>query len=208
MGGETAEMRGQFLEEEAYDVVGSTLGAIARGKPILPNKSSMKAGDILLGLASNGCHSNGFSLIRKVIEKAGLKYDDQAPWSIGELIGESLLTPTRIYVKPLLKVVRKDLVKGMAHITGGGLMENVPRMLPDHLTAEMDVTAWQVPKVLRWLKSQGRIEHEVSASPKLSGPCLSSVSSRLLCDNVSATGYGILRVHFFMAQESLTHACK
>lgn len=159
-GGETAEMPGLLEEDSAYDIVGSATGAITRGKPILPDKDAMTAGDVLLGLASSGCHSNGFSLIRLIIHTVGLTYFDKAPWNEGETIGESLLTPTRIYVKPVLRVIRKDLVKGLAHITGGGLTENIPRMLPRHLAAEMDAEAWRVPKVLSWLKLQGKIEHE------------------------------------------------
>ena len=160
IGGETAEMPGLFIDATEYDIVGATTGAIARGKKILPDKEAMVVGDVLLGLASNGCHSNGFSLIRKVVERSGLSYHDRAPWSANdETVGQSLLAPTRIYVKPLLRVVRKDLVKGMAHITGGGLIENVPRMLPRQLAAEFDAEKWPVPKVLRWLKDQGSIEN-------------------------------------------------
>ena len=160
IGGETAEMPGLFTNATEYDIVGATTGAIARGKKILPDKEAMVVGDVLLGLASNGCHSNGFSLIRKVVERAGLSYHDRAPWSADdESLGQSLLAPTRIYVRPLLQVVRKDLVKGLAHITGGGLIENVPRMLPRQLAAEFDAEKWPVPKVLRWLKNQGSIEN-------------------------------------------------
>ena len=174
-GGETAEMSGLFLNEDAYDVVGFAMGAIEQGRLVLPTKDRMNVGDILLGLESNGCHSNGFSLIRKIIECSGLKYSDRAPWNIEEFVGESLLLPTRIYVRPLLEVVRKDLVKGMAHITGGGLIENIPRMLPKHLAAEIDVTAWEIPKVLRWLKDQGRMEHQVNL------PEITYVPPRALC---------------------------
>ncbi len=159
-GGETAEMPGLLERDSAYDIVGSATGAVERGKPILPDKGAMAAGDVLLGLASSGCHSNGFSLIRLIIQTVGLTFFDQAPWGEGETIGESLLTPTRIYVKPLLRVIQKNLVKGMAHITGGGLIDNVPRMLPRHLAAEMNVAAWPVPKVLSWFKLKGKIEHE------------------------------------------------
>lgn len=159
-GGETAEMPGLLERDSAYDIVGSATGAIERGKPILPDKGAMASGDVLLGLASSGCHSNGFSLIRLIISTVGLTFFDKAPWGQGETIGESLLTPTRIYVKPLLKVIKRNLVKGIAHITGGGLIDNVPRMLPRHLAAEMNVKAWPVPKVLSWLKVEGKIEHE------------------------------------------------
>ena len=158
IGGETAEMRGVFANEDIYDIVGSTLGAVERGKKILPDMDSMQTEDVLLGLASSGCHSNGYTLITKIVESSGLKNEDKAPWGSGESVGESLLTPTRIYVEPLLGVVKKNLVKGMAHITGGGLIENVPRMLPKHLAAEMSAKSWPVPPVLGWLKKSGRVE--------------------------------------------------
>ena len=159
-GGETAEMPGLLEKDSAYDIVGSAMGAIESGKRVLPDKGAMASGDVLLGLASNGCHSNGFSLIRLIVETAGLNFFDQAPWGEDKTIGESLLTPTRIYVKPLLRVIEKNLVKGLAHITGGGLIDNVPRMLPGYLAAEMNASAWPVPKVLSWLKLTGQIEHE------------------------------------------------
>ena len=160
VGGETAEM-GEFIVSDRYDIVGACTGAIARDKRLLPDKSAMKEGDVLLGLASNGCHSNGFSLIRKIVEKVHLKYTDWAPWDREQPLGQSLLTPTRIYVKPLLKLVERDLVKGMAHITGGGLLENVPRMLPSSLAAVLNADLWECPNVLKWLKKTGEInDHE------------------------------------------------
>lgn len=161
VGGETAEMPGLFADEaKGYDPTGTAFGIIDSGKPLLPDKESMKVGDILLGLASSGCHSNGYSLIRKIVDRAGLSYQDPAPWhddTEGISVGQSLLTPTRIYVKSLLRVVEKNLVKGMAHITGGGLFENVPRMLPRHLAADMDASTWDVPGVMRWLKRMGNL---------------------------------------------------
>ncbi|KAF2273069.1 phosphoribosylformylglycinamidine cyclo-ligase-like protein [Westerdykella ornata] len=158
VGGETAEMPGLYREGE-YDAGGAAIGAIQRGETILPDKAAMVEGDVLLGLASNGPHSNGYSLIRKIVERKGLSFHDKAPWSVGETVGASLLTPTRIYVKPLLALVQKGLVKGMAHITGGGLLENIPRMLPDTLAAELDAKAWPVPDVFKWLKQAGRLEN-------------------------------------------------
>ena len=159
VGGETAEMGGLFPKDGGiYDINGTASGAIAKGKQLLPHKAAMRPGDVLLGLASSGCHSNGFSLIRKIVqERAGLGYDDVSPWSTGETIGESLLTPTRIYVKSVLAATEKDLIKGMAHITGGGLTENVPRMLPKHLAAVLDAATWKVPEVLKWLKKTGNM---------------------------------------------------
>ena len=156
VGGETAEVAEFFLSGR-YDVVGACNGAIARDKKLLPDKHAMKESDVLLGLASNGCHSNGFSLIRKIVERAHLRYSDRAPWNREQTVGQSLLTPTRIYVKPLLKLVKKDLVKGMAHITGGGLWENVPRMLPKTLAAELDAALWECLNVLKWLKQAGHV---------------------------------------------------
>ncbi|ETN40362.1 phosphoribosylamine-glycine ligase [Cyphellophora europaea CBS 101466] len=160
LGGETAEMPG-LLNGNEYDVTGTAIGAIDRSTTrLLPDKQSMVEGDVLLGLASNGVHSNGFSLVRRILERKHLALSDTAPWNLEESVGESLLTPTRIYVVPLLQVVKKDLIKGMAHITGGGLVENVPRMLPDALTAEIDVTTWQRPKVFDWLQEAGKVSNE------------------------------------------------
>ncbi|KAH7121074.1 phosphoribosylformylglycinamidine cyclo-ligase-like protein [Dendryphion nanum] len=158
VGGETAEMPGLYKEGE-YDAGGAAIGAIQKGATILPDTAAMEAGDVLLGLASNGAHSNGFSLIRKIVETKGLSFHDEAPWSNGETVGGSLLAPTRIYVKPLLAAARRGLIKGMAHITGGGLLENIPRMLPDSLGAELDAKSWPVPEVFKWLKEAGRIEN-------------------------------------------------
>ncbi|KAL8688389.1 MAG: hypothetical protein Q9218_005689 [Villophora microphyllina] len=120
VGGETAEMPGIFPTKGIYDINGTAIGAVAKGKRILPDKEAMEVGDVLLGLSSSGCHSNGFSLVRKIVqERAGLRWSDPAPWAEGQSVGESLLTPTRIYVKAVLRTVEKDLIKGMAHITGG-----------------------------------------------------------------------------------------
>ncbi|CAO2649932.1 Nn.00g012240.m01.CDS01 [Neocucurbitaria sp. VM-36] len=157
VGGETAEMPGIYKEGE-YDAGGAAIGAIKKGTAILPNTASMEAGDVLIGVASSGVHSNGFSLIRKIVETNGLSFHDACPWGEGENIGTALLTPTRIYVKPLLAAVRRGLIKGMAHITGGGLLENIPRMLPKTLAAELDAKKWPVPEVFKWLKSAGRLD--------------------------------------------------
>ncbi|KAI4124700.1 MAG: hypothetical protein LQ338_004674 [Usnochroma carphineum] len=157
LGGETAEM-GQLIQEGEYDIVGSCTGAVVRGGGVLPKKREMREGDVLLGLASSGCHSNGFSLIQKIVERAGLGYGDHAPWDSSMTVGESLLTPTKIYVGPLLRVFQHGLVKGAAHITGGGIPENVPRVLPEHLTAEVEAKAWSLPSVFRWLMNAGNVE--------------------------------------------------
>lgn len=163
IGGETAEMPGLFTGT-AYDAVGATVGAVEHGRKLLPDKESMREGDVLLGLGSSGCHSNGFTLIRSILEKAGLSYKHKAPWENSKTVGRSLLIPTKIYVKSLMRVINKDLIKGMAHITGGGLYENIPRMLPKHLAATLDVSSWEVPLVLRWLKDKGNLSVEEFAS--------------------------------------------
>ena len=156
VGGETAEMPGMYQGKE-FDAGGAATGAIKKGRKVLPYKDSMREGDVILGLASSGIHSNGFSLVRRIIEKAGLSFTDKAPWENDRTVGDSLLTPTRIYVKPLMAAVEQDLLLGMAHITGGGLEDNIPRMLPQHLAADLDVTSWTVPAVLRWLKRAGNV---------------------------------------------------
>lgn len=157
VGGETAEMPGMYRADE-YDASGTATGAVRHDQKLLPDKQAMVDGDVLLGLASSGMHSNGFSLVRKILEKEELTFQDQAPWDKSTTVGGSLLTPTRIYVKPCLKLVGKGLVKGMAHITGGGLIENVPRMLPDTLAAKVDVSTWEVPAVFQWLRRAGNVD--------------------------------------------------
>ncbi|KAI5280615.1 hypothetical protein KEM54_003590, partial [Ascosphaera aggregata] len=167
IGGETAEMPG-LMEGAHYDAVGAAIGAIdTRRKRLLPATEEMVVGDVLIGIASDGVHSNGFSLVRKIVEMSGLGYDSPSPFKVGEedekkkvSLGEALLTPTRIYVRSLLALFAKypsSSVKGLAHITGGGLIENVPRMLPSHLSARIDVTRFRVPEVFRWLKRTGNV---------------------------------------------------
>lgn len=155
VGGETAEMPGMYQEGD-YDAAGCAVGAVNRGD-VLPRLDSMVVGDVLVGLASNGVHSNGYSLIRKIVERAGLDWGAAAPWNPATSIGEEFLIPTRIYVKPLLKVANRGLIKGMSHITGGGLTENIPRMLPKHLAAEVDVSTWELSPLFKWLKKTGNV---------------------------------------------------
>jgi phosphoribosylamine--glycine ligase/phosphoribosylformylglycinamidine cyclo-ligase len=156
VGGETAEMPGMYQKDD-YDAAGCAVGAMSADLR-LPRKDDMVEGDVLLGIASNGLHSNGFSLVRRIIAREGLSYQDPTPWDkTGTPLGTALLNPTRIYVKSLLKVTDKKLVKGLSHITGGGLSENVPRMLPTHLTAEIDLTTWKLPQVFQWLKRAGNV---------------------------------------------------
>ncbi|ORX85629.1 phosphoribosylamine--glycine ligase [Basidiobolus meristosporus CBS 931.73] len=155
VGGETAEMPGLY-EVGDYDVAGFTVGAVERDA-ILPRMNEMQIGDVLLGLPSSGVHSNGFSLVRKVIEKCSLDFQSPCPFVEGKSLGEALLTPTRLYVKQLLPVVKKSLVKGMAHITGGGFIDNIPRVLPEGFGALIDATSWELPPVFKWLKKAGNI---------------------------------------------------
>lgn len=156
VGGETAEMPGIYHGDD-YDAAGAAIG-VMRKDARLPRLADMAEGDVLLGLASNGVHSNGFSLVRRIVEHAGLKYTDACPWDETKSLGESLLAPTRIYVKPLLKALGPGLIKGLSHITGGGLTENVPRTLPKTLAAEIDVASFEVPAVFRWLRKAGGVE--------------------------------------------------
>lgn len=160
VGGETAEMPGMYQADD-YDAAGCAVGAMSQDLR-LPRMDDMAEGDVLLGLASSGIHSNGFSLVRKIIAREGLSYKDATPWDRTQStdLGDILLTPTRIYVKSLLKVTNKKLVKGLSHITGGGLLENVPRMLPKHLTGEIDVANWQLSQMFKWLKKAGNVKAE------------------------------------------------
>lgn len=156
IGGETAEMPGMYAGDD-FDLAGFVVGAAERGS-LLPRHDAMQAGDVLIGLASSGPHSNGYSLIRKVVELSGLEWTDDAPFSPGQSVGEALLTPTKLYIKSVVPLIRESLVKGLAHITGGGLIENPPRMLPDHLGFELDYSSWKRPAVFDWLSETGGIE--------------------------------------------------
>jgi phosphoribosylformylglycinamidine cyclo-ligase len=156
IGGETAEMPGLYTGED-FDLAGFAVGAVERDA-ILPRKDIV-AGDVILAIASSGIHSNGFSLVRKLVADSGLSWDDPAPFDNSQLLGRALLTPTRIYVKPLLAAIRATAaVKAMAHITGGGITENVPRVLPADMAARVDLAALPVPPVFRWLTELGDIE--------------------------------------------------
>jgi phosphoribosylformylglycinamidine cyclo-ligase len=160
VGGETAEMPGMYKDGD-YDLAGFSVGAAERGKLI--DGSTVKPGDVILGLASTGVHSNGYSLVRKVVERTGLAYSDPAPFAVGQSLGEALLTPTRIYVKSCLAAVKAGKIKALAHITGGGLVENVPRVLPQGTKAEIDARSWPLPAIFGWLKEQAKIDsHEMS----------------------------------------------
>jgi len=157
VGGETAEMPGLYQGGD-YDLAGFSVGAAERGT-LLP-RGDVVAGDVLLGLASSGVHSNGFSLVRRVLEAAGLGLGAPAPFEAGRSVAEALLAPTRIYVKPVLAAHRAGLVKAVAHITGGGLPGNLPRVLPKGVVAALDARGWAVPPVFGWLARAGNIVPE------------------------------------------------
>jgi phosphoribosylformylglycinamidine cyclo-ligase len=146
IGGETAEMPGMYHQGD-FDLAGFAVGAMERGSDL---PAGVMAGDVLLGLGSNGVHSNGYSFVRKVVELSGLGWDAASPFSEGDL-GAALLAPTRLYVKQALAAVRAGGVHALAHITGGGLTENLPRVLPEGLGAEINLSSWELPPVFRWL---------------------------------------------------------
>lgn len=152
VGGETAEMPGMYSDGD-YDLAGFCVGIVEKHKII--DGSKVKAGDKLIGIASSGPHSNGYSLIRKIIERSGMSLTDVVN---GKLLGETLLTPTRIYVKPLLELLKTVDVHAMAHITGGGITENLPRVLPNGLRATINLSAWQMPEIFVWLQQQGNVD--------------------------------------------------
>ncbi|UIJ70269.1 phosphoribosylformylglycinamidine cyclo-ligase [Aurantimonas sp. HBX-1] len=155
IGGETAEMPGLYADRD-YDLAGFAVGAVERDR-LLP-AGGIAAGDMILGLASSGVHSNGYSLVRRIVELSGVGYGDPAPFDTGRSLGAALIEPTRIYVKPLLSVFAETAgIKALAHITGGGFVENIPRVLPDTLRADIDLFAVPVPPVFGWLSRTGGV---------------------------------------------------
>ncbi len=158
IGGETAEMPGMY-EGDDFDLAGFVVGAAERGK-LLPLENDMVEGDVLIGLTSSGPHSNGYSLIRKIVEISGLAWDAPAPFNKDKTVAEALLAPTRIYVKTIVPLIKGGGIKGLAHITGGGITDNVPRMLPDHLAPEIDFSTWPRPAVFDWLQATGNVSED------------------------------------------------
>jgi phosphoribosylformylglycinamidine cyclo-ligase len=154
IGGETAEMPGMYADED-YDLAGFAVGAVDRGRMVTGER--VAAGDIVLGLASSGVHSNGFSLVRRVVAELGLDLFAPAPFPDSLPLGEALLRPTRIYVKSCLAAIRTGGVKALAHITGGGLVENIPRVIPEATAVTLDAGIWPLPPVFRWLATEGGI---------------------------------------------------
>jgi len=155
IGGETAEMPGLYANRD-YDLAGFAVGAVERGR-LLPKKT-IAPGDVVLGLRSSGLHSNGFSLVRRIVAETGLKLLDPAPFAPQMTLAAALLTPTRIYVRPILRILNaSDAVKALAHITGGGFPDNLPRVLPKDLGIRVDLAAIPVPPVFAWLAAQGPV---------------------------------------------------
>lgn len=159
VGGETAEMPGMYSQGD-YDLAGFTVGAVNRDG-VLPRLDQQRPGDILIGLGSSGPHSNGYSLVRKVVERSGLAWDAPCPFAEGSL-AQVLMAPTRIYVKSLLPLIKAGRIKGGAHITGGGLIENPPRAIAEGLAPRFDWKAWPLPPVFNWLQREGGLDdHEL-----------------------------------------------
>ena len=156
VGGETAEMPGMYADQD-YDLAGFSLGAVERGA-VLPRLDEQQPGDLMIGLASSGPHSNGYSLVRRIVEMSGLGWDAPAPFAAGQSLAEALLAPTRIYVKSVLPLIKRGLIKGGAHITGGGLIENPPRAIPKGLVPRFDWSAWALAPVFAWLRQTGGVE--------------------------------------------------
>jgi len=154
-GGETAEMPGIYREGD-FDLAGFSVGVVERD--LILDQSGVANGNVLIGLASSGPHSNGYSLIRKVIEVSGASLDQPFAGNDSSTLGEALITPTTIYVKPLLTALKQFDIRALAHITGGGLTENLPRVLPNHCKAEIDLTSWERPEIFNWLQREGNIE--------------------------------------------------
>jgi phosphoribosylformylglycinamidine cyclo-ligase len=153
IGGETAEMPGMYPVGE-YDLAGFAVGVVEKSKII--TGEHIKPGDVVLGMASNGAHSNGYSLVRKIIERS--KPDLNAKFDGERTLADCIMAPTRLYVKPLLSLMQSITIKGMAHITGGGITENVPRVLPANVVADIDSATWQMPKLFEWLREGGNVE--------------------------------------------------
>lgn len=160
VGGETAEMPGMYAEGD-YDMAGFCVGAVDRDK-VLPRLGEQKPGDVLIGLGSSGPHSNGYSLIRRIVERSGLAWDAPSPFSDGQTLAQALLAPTRIYIRTVLPQLKAGRVSGLAHITGGGLIENPPRAIAEGLVPRFDWNAWAMPPVFDWLARTGGVsDHEM-----------------------------------------------
>jgi len=202
-GGETAEMPGMYAAGD-FDLAGFAVGAVERDK-VLPRKD-IAAGDSVLGLASSGAHSNGFSLVRKIVEQEKLSYDAPAPYDKTRSLGEGLLEPTRIYVKPILEAAKTQKIKAVAHITGGGLLENIPRVLPNDLGVRLDAKSWQAPPVFHWLAQKANIDPQEMARIFNCGIGLIVITAPAHADDVSkmltGTGEKVFRIGAVEANRS------
>ena len=205
LGGETAEMPGMYPEGD-FDLAGFAVGAMERGTAL---PAGVAEGDVILGLASDGVHSNGYSLVRRVVEASGLGWDAACPWDAGTL-GAALLTPTRLYVKAALAAIAAGEVHGLAHITGGGLTENLPRVLPEGLGAEIDLTAWSLPPVFGWLASQGGIAEAEMLKTFNAGIGMTVVTAPGAQDAVTAAlqaeGQTVYRIGTVTAGQGVTYS--
>ncbi|WP_075217437.1 phosphoribosylformylglycinamidine cyclo-ligase [Mongoliimonas terrestris] len=204
IGGETAEMPGMYADGD-YDLAGFAVGAVERGD-ILP-KPDVGAGDVILGLASSGVHSNGYSLVRKVVERAGLSYADPAPFAPGTSLGAALLTPTRIYVKPLLAALRETgAIKALAHVTGGGFVDNIPRVLPAGTSAAIDLDAVPALPVFGWLARTAGIDQAEMVRTFNCGIGMIVVTAAADADRVAAVlsreGETVVRLGSLVADEA------
>ena len=183
IGGETAEMPGMYAAGD-YDLAGFCVGAVERGELI--DGSRIAPGDAIIGIASSGVHSNGFSLVRRIIAERNWDLAAEAPFLPGVSLGEALLEPTRIYVKPLLPLVRDGLIHGLAHITGGGLLENVPRVLPKGCRAKIDASLWEFPPLFALLQEGGTITPEEMARTFNCGIGMVAIVDSAKSDEVTA----------------------
>ncbi|XP_063917756.1 trifunctional purine biosynthetic protein adenosine-3 [Zophobas morio] len=203
IGGETAEMPDMYPPGE-YDVAGFAVGAVERNQ-LMPQIHSIQPGDVVIGLPSSGVHSNGFSLVRKIMKLAGVNYHDKAPFSKeGKSFGEELLTPTKIYVKNVIPAVKTGKVKAFAHITGGGLDENIPRILPAHLAVELDATKWDIPVIFPWLATAGGVNQAellrtfncgIGGVLIIDGKHEQEVIKRISCEDATKIGTVVAQLH-------------
>jgi phosphoribosylformylglycinamidine cyclo-ligase len=204
IGGETAEMPGMYARGD-FDLAGFAVGAMERGQAL---PAGVTEGDVLLGLASDGVHSNGYSLVRRIVEREGLGWDAKAPFADGAL-GAALLTPTRLYVRPVLDAVRAGGVHALAHITGGGLTENLPRVLPKGLGATIDLGAWNLPPVFRWLATAGGVAEAEMLKTFNSGIGMVVVADAAKADAVAArlseAGETVVRLGHVTAGQGVTY---
>jgi phosphoribosylformylglycinamidine cyclo-ligase len=210
IGGETAEMPGLY-EPGDFDLAGFAVGAAERGG-ILPKREQMRAGDVLVGVASSGVHSNGYSLVRRLLGEIALPLDAVAPFEKDRSIGRALLTATRLYVKGALAAIRSNAAKGFAHITGGGITENLPRILPADLEAQIDLGAWISPPVFHWIATSGGVSQSemlrtfncgigfiAVTAEELAGPCIDAFAragDRAVVIGVLAPNEGDARVRY------------